>query len=242
MSAVSIEALHARHAPHAPAVLQGLSLTVAPGESFGVVGPSGCGKSTLLRVLAGLHAHWQGEVGLLGAAIAPGRRFPVALRRAVQMVFQDPQASLHPLHTIRRALEEPLALAGVKDLAARVRQALEEVGLPAALAGRHPHQLSGGQRQRVAIARALLPRPQLLLADEPTSALDLSAQAGILNLLRELRRRHAMTLVLVSHDPDVIAHLCDRACVMRAGRIEHLLTRAELAQGMAAQAMAAASR
>jgi peptide/nickel transport system ATP-binding protein len=223
-------------------VLEGLSLTVTPGESFGVVGASGCGKSTLLRVLAGLHRHWQGDVRLLGQAIEPGKRFGPALRRAVQMVFQDPQASLHPRHTVWRTLAEPLQLAGVADLSERVRQALEEVGLPVFLASRYPHQLSGGQCQRVAIARALLPRPQLLLADEPTSALDLSAQAEILNLLSEIRRRYAMTLLLVSHDADVIAHMCDRAAVMRAGRIERLLTREELSRDMAAQAMEAASQ
>jgi peptide/nickel transport system ATP-binding protein len=148
------------------------------------------------------------------------------------MVFQDPYASLHPRHTVGRTLMEPLRIDGVgrQEAVARAQAALEEVGLERTLADRYPHQLSGGQRQRVAIGRALLRQPRLLLLDEPTSALDLSVQAGILNLLNRLQAAHAMTLVLVSHDPDVIAHMCHRASLLRDGRIERTLERAQLSR------------
>jgi len=209
-------------------VLRALDLEVRTGEIFGLMGQSGCGKSTLLRVLAGVNRQWQGQVRLLERELMPRRRFTGALRREVQMVFQDPYASLHPLHTIERALREPLRVNGIADSRARVHQALEEVRLAPSLAQRYPHELSGGQRQRVAIARALMLRPVLLLLDEPTSALDLSVQAEVLNLLNQVRVTHRMTLVLVSHDRDVIGHLCDRAAVMRAGRIERLLERTEM--------------
>lgn len=210
-------------------VIESLTLAVTAGETFGLVGPSGCGKSTLLRVLAGINRDWRGSIRLLGQVLMPGRRFQGELRRGVQMVFQDPYAALHPRHTIARALIEPLRVNGVSDAPDRMLQALAEVGLLPALAQRYPHQLSGGQRQRVAIARALLLHPPLLLLDEPTSALDMSAQAEILNLLNGLRAAHRMTLVLVSHDMGVIAHMCDRAAVMRAGRIERVLDRQQLA-------------
>ncbi|MGP4876215.1 ABC transporter ATP-binding protein, partial [Klebsiella pneumoniae] len=184
---------------------------VDAGETFSLIGASGCGKSTILRVLAGLQREWRGSVDLLGQAIMPGARFQGDLRRNVQMVFQDPYASLHPNHTLWRTLAEPLQIHGIRDVAPRVTTALEQVGLAADAVRRYPHQLSGGQRQRVAIARALLLRPQILLLDEPTSALDMSVQAEILNLLNRLKQEHGMTYLLVSHDADVIAHMSDRA-------------------------------
>jgi ABC-type dipeptide/oligopeptide/nickel transport system ATPase subunit len=229
---VAIEELHFEFNAdeHSAALFNGLRLTIQGGETFGILGPSGCGKSTLLRILAGVQRNWSGRIRLLEHTIVPGGRFRGALRREIQMVFQDPYASLHPLHTVERALTEPLVVHGVADPRNVALERLEEVGLSAQLARRYPHQLSGGQRQRVAIARALLLGPRLLLLDEPTSALDLSAQAEILNLLNRLKRRHDMTLILVSHDRDVIAHLCDRAAVMHAGRIEQLLNRSELSE------------
>ena len=210
-------------------VLDLLSVSVAAGETFGLIGPSGCGKSTLLRVLAGVNREWRGHIELLGRLLTPGARFQGELRREVQMVFQDPYASLHPRHSVERTLLEPLQVNGVAEPRLRMLQALDEVSLSSAVLMRYPHQLSGGQRQRVAIARALLLRPKLLLLDEPTSALDMSVQAEILNLLSALRTRHQMTMLLVSHDPDVIAHMCDRAAVMEQGRVARILGREELA-------------
>jgi peptide/nickel transport system ATP-binding protein len=179
--------------------------------------------------LAGVNREWRGQIELLGRLLTPGARFQGELRREVQMVFQDPYASLHPRHSVERTLLEPLQVNGVAEPRLRMLQALDEVSLSSAVLMRYPHQLSGGQRQRVAIARALLLRPKLLLLDEPTSALDMSVQAEILNLLTALRTRHQMTMLLVSHDPDVIAHMCDRAAVMEKGRVARILGREELA-------------
>jgi peptide/nickel transport system ATP-binding protein len=237
VNALAIEALDVRFARGGGEVtaVRGVSLTVAEGETFGLVGPSGCGKSTVLRVVAGLQREWRGRVSALGTAYRPGRRLTGAVRRAVQMVFQDPYASLHPRHTIRRALEEPLRVNRVPDAPRRAAAALAAVGLPPDLAGRTPNALSGGQRQRVAIARALLLDPRLLLLDEPTSALDMSVQAEILNLLNDLKRAHGMTFILVSHDMDVIAHMCDRAAAMRRGEIVAVMGRERLAAADAAE-------
>lgn len=207
------------------------SFSVNAGETFSLIGESGCGKSTILRVLARLLRDWHGQVSLLGHAIKPGMRFQGDLRRNVQMVFQDPYASLHPNHTLWRTLAEPLKIRGESEIEKRVQTVLEQVGLPFDAARRYPHQLSGGQRQRVVIARALLLRPQLLLLDEPTSALDMSVQAEILNLLNQLKREHQMTYLLVSHDADVIAHMSDRAAMMTGGKIQRFFDRNALEKG-----------
>lgn len=207
------------------------SFAVDAGETFSLIGASGCGKSTILRVLAGLQRDWRGRVELFDKAITPCARFQGELRRNVQMVFQDPYASLHPNHTLWRTLAEPLKIHAIGEIEQRVSTALEEVGLPADAARRYPHQLSGGQRQRVAIARALLLRPKILLLDEPTSALDMSVQAEILNLLNRLKQEHGMTYLLVSHDADVIAHMSDRAAFMAEGVIQRFFDREALANG-----------
>ena len=207
------------------------SFAVDAGETFSLIGASGCGKSTILRVLAGLQRDWRGRVQLFDKAITPGARFQGELRRNVQMVFQDPYASLHPNHTLWRTLAEPLKIHAIGEIEHRVSTALQEVGLPADAARRYPHQLSGGQRQRVAIARALLLRPKILLLDEPTSALDMSVQAEILNLLNRLKQEHGMTYLLVSHDADVIAHMSDRAAFMAEGVIQRFFDREALVNG-----------
>jgi peptide/nickel transport system ATP-binding protein len=144
------------------------------------------------------------------------------------MVFQDPYGSLHPRHTVDRILSEPLQVHGIPDVAGRVLEVLEQVGLDRRFRFRYPHQLSGGQRQRVAIARALLRQPQLLLLDEPTSALDASVQAEILNLLGDLKRTLGTTYLLVSHDLGVISHMCDRVAVMRQGSLVETLSETQL--------------
>ncbi|WP_455916371.1 ABC transporter ATP-binding protein [Pantoea agglomerans] len=200
-------------------VVHDVSLQVKAGECFGLVGPSGCGKSSLLWVLAGLNPNWQGEMSLAQHQVKSGKSFTGQLRQDVQMVFQDPYASLHPRHRLRRTLAEPLALLKKSDINDRIDRGFRHVGLDPAMADRYPHQLSGGQRQRVAIVRALLLEPKILLLDEPTSALDMSVQAEILNLLNSLKRQDNLTMVLVSHDPDVIDHMCDRAVHMERGYI-----------------------
>ena len=218
----------------ARAVLHGVSFEVARGQAFGLVGESGSGKTSVLRCLAGQYRHWQGEVALAGEAYR-GERSPAHARR-VQMVFQDPYGSLHPRHTVRTALAEPLQVQGLDRIDERIDEVLQQVGLPLAFRFRYPHQISGGQRQRVAIARALILRPPLLLLDEPTSALDVSVQAEILNLLKRLRAERGLTYLLVSHDLGVVAHLCDRLAVMQQGRIVETLSSDALCQGGAQHA------
>ncbi|MBL8669089.1 MAG: ABC transporter ATP-binding protein [Alphaproteobacteria bacterium] len=207
----------------------GIGFDVRAGESFGIVGESGSGKSTVLRALAGLVDDWSGAVSVAGAPLP--RRPDRAFRRRVQLVLQDPYASLHPRQTVDRILAEPLAVHGIPDADRRIVDALAAVGLDASFRFRYPHQLSGGQRQRVAVARALLLDPEILLLDEPTSALDVSVQAEVLNLLRKLRRERRMTFVLVSHNLAVVANMCDRVAVMTGGLIVEQLDAPRLAAG-----------
>lgn len=208
-----------RHGYDVRTVVHDVHLTINQGECFGLVGPSGCGKSSLLWVLAGLNGQWDGSLTLLGQPLTPGKPFTGILRRDVQMVFQDPYASLHPKHRLRRTLAEPLKIIKEQDIEQKIAEGFRQVGLDPALMNRYPHQLSGGQRQRVAIVRALLLKPKLLLLDEPTSALDMSVQAEILNLLNDLKSAGDLTMLLVSHDADVIDHMCDRAVHMERGHI-----------------------
>ena len=200
-------------------VVHNVNLTINKGECFGLVGPSGCGKSSLLWVLSGLNGQWEGSLNLLGNDVKPGKPFTGSLRRDVQMVFQDPYASLHPKHRLLRTLAEPLKIIKEQDIEQKIAEGFRQVGLDPALMNRYPHQLSGGQRQRVAIVRALLLKPKLLLLDEPTSALDMSVQAEILNLLNDLKACGDLTMLLVSHDADVIDHMCDRAVHMAKGHV-----------------------
>ncbi|AUH33819.1 ABC transporter ATP-binding protein [Paracoccus tegillarcae] len=214
--------------------VQNATFSVAAGESFGLVGESGSGKSTILRAIAGLIDTWSGKVEVADQRVE-GRKRDRAFHKTVQMVFQDPYASLHPRHSVDRVLSETLKLQGMDDIDNRISRLLEDVGLGRGFRFRYPHQLSGGQRQRVAIARALAAEPRLLLLDEPTSALDVSVQAEILNLLTDLRAEHGLTYVMVSHDLAVVGHMCDRLAVMRGGRIEEVMTVGQLRDGGATQ-------
>ena len=210
--------------------VRGASFVVGQGESFGLVGESGSGKSTILRAMTGLAPHWSGTISIEGQqlnGVKRDRRF----FRTVQMVFQDPYASLHPRHTVDQVLSETLHLHGIRDIDDQVETLLEDVGLGRRFRFRYPHQLSGGQRQRVAIARALAGEPDILLLDEPTSALDVSVQAEILNLLTDLRKEHKLTYLMVSHDLPVIGHMCDRLAVMRGGEIVEIMSAEALRSG-----------
>lgn len=213
--------------------VRGVSLSVTGGESYGIVGESGSGKSTILRAICGLAPISGGQVRLDGVPLRQPRE--PAFYRRVQMVFQDPYASLHPRHTVDRVLSEPLAIHGFSDGETRIERALADVGLGQGFRFRYPHQLSGGQRQRVAIARALILEPQVLLLDEPTSALDASIQAEVLNLLDRLRTERGLTFVLVSHDLAVVSHMCDRLLVMQHGAAVEELSRKDLQSRAATQ-------
>jgi peptide/nickel transport system ATP-binding protein len=227
-SGLSIVYGHGHNAVHA---VKGVSFTVGNGEAFGIVGESGSGKSTILRVVAGLNREWSGRLLIRGREAE--KRRPRRSYRIVQMVFQDPYGSLHPRQTVERILMEGMAIQDMDDRHRRIQRVLYDVGLGGEFLYRYPHQLSGGQRQRVAIARALILEPRLLLLDEPTSSLDVSVQAEILNLLRDLRARRRLSLILVSHNLAVVAHLCDRLIVMNEGRIVEELDVGALRRGAA---------
>ena len=205
MSMLHVEALNVWFGKSRDRVdaVKSATFDVAVGESFGLVGESGSGKSTILRAITGLATEWSGTISVNNEALTKKR--PRAFFKTVQMVFQDPYASLHPRHSVDQVLGETLHLHGFKDIDARVTKLLDDVGLGLKFRFRYPHQLSGGQRQRVAIARALAPEPNLLLLDEPTSALDVSVQAEILNLLADLRANRGLTYLMVSHDLSVVA-------------------------------------
>ncbi|RLU92066.1 ABC transporter ATP-binding protein [Streptomyces griseocarneus] len=203
------------------AAVRGVSLQVRQGETLGLVGESGSGKSTTARVFAGLQRPTAGSVQFDGQDIGlPAVR--KALSRDVQLVFQDPYASLNPRRTVEQIVTTPLRVHTDLDAGARRARAAElllQVGLAEEHLDRYPHEFSGGQRQRIGIARALAPRPRLIIADEPVSALDVSVQAQVLNLLMDLRDELGLSLLFVSHDLAVVRHFCDRVAVMRAGNV-----------------------
>ncbi|MEL6978309.1 MAG: ABC transporter ATP-binding protein [Pseudomonadota bacterium] len=208
--------------PPAIRALDGVSLSIAEGEVLGVVGESGCGKSTLARIVVGLLKPQAGAVRIDGQPLAYGERARRLRARTVQMVFQDPHASLNPRLTIADAIAgAPLhhGLIAARQKGDFAHRALAEVGLPSEAAQRYPHQFSGGQRQRIGIARALAMAPRLLILDEPVAALDVSVQAQILNLFQSLRETRALTAAFISHDLGVIRYVSDRVAVMYLGRI-----------------------
>lgn len=203
--------------------VDGVDLSIRPGEAVALVGESGCGKSTLGRALLRLEPVSEGAVRFAGedlTALDQPRLRP--LRRNMQMVFQDPFSSLNPRMKIGETLAEPLLVHGLATKAearARVAEMLDIVGLDPAVADRHPHAFSGGQRQRIAIARAVIARPTFVVADEPISALDISVQAQILDLFEDLKERFSLTYLFISHDLAVVRHIADRVAVMYLGRI-----------------------
>jgi peptide/nickel transport system ATP-binding protein len=203
--------------------VDGVGFDVAPGEAFGLVGESGCGKSTVARAVLRLIEPDAGTVHFAGIDVRAARGAALkALRRRMQIVFQDPYSSLNPRRRIVSTLTEPMRVHGLARGAAsltRARALLDEVGLPASALDRYPHEFSGGQRQRLGIARALAVEPQLLVADEPVSALDVSVQAQVLLLLRDLRQRRGLSFLFVSHDLAVVRWFCARLAVMYLGRI-----------------------
>nr|WP_106781128.1 dipeptide ABC transporter ATP-binding protein [Lysinibacillus timonensis] len=203
-----------------------VSFQVYEGETLGIVGESGCGKSTTGRTIMRLIEPTDGSINFDGIELAKLSKSELRkARRHIQMVFQDPYASLNPRHTVEKILEEPLIVHGIGsslERKSKVREYLEIVGLRADHAKRYPHQFSGGQRQRVGIARALMTNPRLIIADEPVSALDVSIQSQVLNLMQKLQEDLNLTYIFISHDLGVVRHISDRVGVMYLGRIVEL--------------------
>lgn len=204
--------------------VDGVSFTVAPGETLGLVGESGCGKTTVGRAALRLIRATSGRVFFDGEDVfAAGPGALRRLRREMQIVFQDPAGSLNPRMRVEEIVGEPLVVHGVcrgrAERRARVLELLDTCGLARVAAGRYPHEFSGGQRQRIGIARALALRPRFIVCDEPTSALDVSIQSQILNLLKDLQAEFGLSYLFISHDMAVIRHMCDRVAVMLRGTI-----------------------
>jgi peptide/nickel transport system ATP-binding protein len=224
--------------------VDGVSFSIQRGKTLALVGESGCGKSTVARLLVGLYAPSEGRVEFDGADTAETFRSKgqaLALRRRMQMIFQDPYASLNPRWKVLDIVGEPIkehgllqvaegtgARAGKVELKAKVVELLQSVGLAAADVEKFPHQFSGGQRQRISIARALATHPEFLVCDEPTSALDVSVQAQVLNIMKDLQRQQGLTFLFISHNLAVVRHVSDQVGVMYLGRVVELADKADL--------------
>ncbi|MBQ4769622.1 oligopeptide ABC transporter ATP-binding protein OppD [Pectobacterium versatile] len=221
---LSLKNIHTRYSTAQGKVLavDDVSLTILPGETLGLVGESGCGKSTLSKTILRLLPPSHGQIVFDGQDITTLKESRLkALRQRVQMIFQDPYASLNPRHSIQHILETPLIVHGLGDRPQRqqaIKNIIDRVGLSQSSLSRYPHEFSGGQRQRIGIARALVVRPSLVICDEPVSALDVSIQAQILNLLVELKNEMGLSLLFISHDLAVVRYIADRVMVMQNGR------------------------
>ncbi len=201
-----------------------VTFSIAAGETFSVVGESGCGKSTLARTVMGLYPPTSGEIRYRGSRIDRlSAQHMLPFRAKMQMIFQDPYASLNPRKTVRQTLEEPVVFHNPSFSASQVEQrvagVMEQVGVDPQWAGRYPHEFSGGQRQRISIARALTVNPEFIVADEPVSALDVSIQAQILNLLMEAQEDFGLTYMFITHDLSVVEHISSRVAVMYLGTL-----------------------
>ena len=212
--------------------VDGISLRVYKGETLGLVGESGCGKSTLGRTILRLHDVTGGTVKYKGEDITTLKAQEMRpYRKRMQMIFQDPYASLNPKMTIRRAIEDPLLVYHETDAGKRkekVESVMEYVGIPSHMADRYPHELSGGQRQRAVIARAMVLGPEFMVGDEPVSALDVSIRSQVLNLMKEIQEQMGMSYLFISHDLSVVRYLCDRVAVMYLGKIVEMGTKEEI--------------
>lgn len=212
--------------------VDGVTLDIYKGETLGLVGESGCGKSTLGRAILRLYDKAEGTVEFKGRDVyRQSSKELLKLRRDMQIIFQDPLASLNPRKTIFQIIEEPLRFHGYRDRQERktmVEQMMQAVGLNPNVGARYPHEFSGGQQQRVGIARALILRPEFIVCDEAVSALDVSVQAQILNLLQKLKTEYGLTYLFISHNLSVIKHICDRIVVMYLGNVVEIASKEQL--------------
>ncbi|OLO38470.1 oligopeptide ABC transporter ATP-binding protein OppF [Priestia megaterium] len=215
--------------------VDGVSFHISKGETFGLVGESGCGKSTAGRTIIGLYNRTSGEVLYKGKNVHElSEKEKFAFHRNMQMIFQDPYASLNPRSTVKEIISEPMEVHGLysnkKEMLNRVYELLEDVGLNRDHANRYPHEFSGGQRQRIGIARALALNPECIIADEPISALDVSVQAQVVNLLKKIQKEKGLTYLFIAHDLSMVKHISNRIGVMYLGHLVELTTSSELYQ------------